>query len=81
MCAVAFFDLNVNIILIGFIVNGLTGDLVAFVMAMYVYTADNTSKGKNRSFLMILANVSMTRKKTSLLRNFCHVFSVDQKWF
>ncbi|GFO04027.1 proton-coupled folate transporter-like [Plakobranchus ocellatus] len=54
-CAVAFWDLNVYYILIGSFVIGLSGDFSAFFMAMYVYTADNTSEGKNRSLLMIFA--------------------------
>ncbi|GFO04026.1 solute carrier family 46 member 3-like [Plakobranchus ocellatus] len=54
-CAVALWDLNVYYILIGSFIIGLSGDFAAFFMAMFVYTADNTSKGKNRSLLMVFA--------------------------
>ncbi|GFR70338.1 solute carrier family 46 member 3-like [Elysia marginata] len=55
VCAVAYWDLSTNFILLGYILAGLTGDLIAFVMVVYVYTADNTTQGKNRSFLMVVA--------------------------
>ncbi|GFO45139.1 proton-coupled folate transporter-like [Plakobranchus ocellatus] len=54
-CAVALWDLNVHYILIGSFINGVSGDFGAFFMAMFVYTADNTSKGNNRSLLMVFA--------------------------
>ncbi|GFO45138.1 solute carrier family 46 member 3-like [Plakobranchus ocellatus] len=54
-CIVAYWGLNVYYILIGSVINGLCGDLAALFMAIFVYTADNTSKGKNRSFLMVFA--------------------------
>lgn len=61
VCAVAFWNLHVNLVLVGYLVSGLTGDFAAYVMAIYVYTADNTAGGKNRSFLMILTSaVSLT---------------------
>ncbi|KAK3790268.1 hypothetical protein RRG08_034831 [Elysia crispata] len=52
---IALWELNVNYVLIGYTVFGLTGDYVALAMAIFVYTADNTTKGKNRSFLMVAA--------------------------
>lgn len=53
--AVAHWELDVNYVLPGYAVFGLTGDYVAIAMAIFVYTADNTTKGKNRSFLMVAA--------------------------
>ena len=61
MCAVAYWELSTNYVLVGCVLNGLSGDYVAFVMGVYVYTADNTTKGKNRSFLMVFVNVSKDR--------------------
>ena len=57
MCAVAFWNLNVNFVLLAYTVHGLTGDYIAFIMAVFVYTADNTTKGKDRSFLMVFTQV------------------------
>ncbi|KAK3790270.1 hypothetical protein RRG08_034833 [Elysia crispata] len=56
VCAVAHWDLDLNFILVGFTFCGLSGDFIAYVMAIFVYTADNTTKGKNRSFLMVFAS-------------------------
>ena len=58
VAAVAYWELQVNLVLIGQAVFGLTGDYGALAMAIFVYTADNTTKGKNRSFLMVGAQVS-----------------------
>lgn len=60
VCAVAYWKLDLNLVLVAYAVNGLTGDYVAFLMAMYVYTADNTTQGKNRSFLMVVAQAVIT---------------------
>ncbi|GFR84084.1 solute carrier family 46 member 3-like [Elysia marginata] len=59
VCAVAYWNLPVNVILIGSLVAGFTGDSAAYSMAMFVYTADNTASGKNRSFLMIVTQAVM----------------------
>ncbi|GFR97111.1 solute carrier family 46 member 3 [Elysia marginata] len=59
VCAVAYWNLDVNIILAGCLVAGFTGDAAAYTMAIFVYTADNTSSGKNRSFLMIVTHAVM----------------------
>ena len=63
MTIIALWELNVNYVLIGYTVFGLTGDYVALAMAIFVYTADNTTKGKNRSFLMVAAQVSIRDQK------------------
>ncbi|KAK3790275.1 hypothetical protein RRG08_034837 [Elysia crispata] len=60
VCAVAFWNLNVNFVLLAYTVHGLTGDYIAFIMAVFVYTADNTTKGKDRSFLMVFTQAVIT---------------------
>ncbi|RUS79890.1 hypothetical protein EGW08_012368, partial [Elysia chlorotica] len=54
--AVAYWGMDVNYVLVGYTVFGLTGDYVALAMAIFIYTADNTTKGKDRSFLMVAAH-------------------------
>ncbi|GFR84112.1 solute carrier family 46 member 3-like [Elysia marginata] len=58
--AVAYWQLDVNLVLIAYTVNGVTGEFVAFLMAVSLYTADNTTEGKDRSFLMVVAQAVIT---------------------
>ncbi|GFR70346.1 proton-coupled folate transporter [Elysia marginata] len=77
VCGVAFWDLSLNFILIGYAICGVCGNYIAFVMAMYVYTADNTSQGKNRSFLMVFASTLDKSKveQVSLIEGVKGIFS------
>ncbi|KAK3790273.1 hypothetical protein RRG08_034836 [Elysia crispata] len=81
VCAVAYWNLDVRFILIGYIICGLAGDFAAYVMALYVYTADNTTKGKNRSFLMVLTSaVSWTCSTLSHFASGYFIEAVGYVW-
>ena len=56
-CAVDYWNLSLNYLFIGFVLEGCTGTLVAQIMAMAIYMADNTSDNKSRSLVMVVAEV------------------------
>ncbi|KAK3790271.1 hypothetical protein RRG08_034834 [Elysia crispata] len=81
VCVVAYWNLDVRFIFIGCIISGLAGDFASYLMSIYIYTADNTTTGKSRSFLMVFTTaVSWTCGTLSQFASGYFIEAVGYVW-
>ena len=58
VCVVAYWHLDLTYLYIGQMFESLTGSVLAIVMGMAIYVADNTDPKASRSYGIVLAQVS-----------------------